>query len=39
MKRANYNPIYYLLDFISDYLINIKDIFLKGNNKIIIVYK
>ena len=38
-KRADRDPIYRVPDFTSDHLINIKDMFLEGDNDIIIIYK
>jgi len=39
IKRADRNLIYRLPDFTSDYFINIKDIFLEGDDEIIIIYE
>ena len=39
IKRANRSPIYRIPDFISEYLINILDMFLEGNKEIAIIYK
>ena len=39
MKRANSESLYYVSDLKSDYLVNIRDIFLKDNHKIVIVYE
>lgn len=39
VKRADRDPIYRISDFTSDYLINIKDMFLEGDEEIIIIYE
>ena len=39
VKKADYNLIYRIPDFISNYLINIKDMFLEGNDEVMIVYE
>ena len=39
MKRANSEPLYCVSDFKSDHLVNIRDMFLKDNHEIVIVYK
>ena len=39
MKRANLKSLYHVLDFKSNYLVNIRDMFLKDDHKIVIVYK
>jgi len=37
VKRADRNPIYRVPDFASDYFVNIKNIFLEGDNEIVII--
>ncbi len=39
VKRADRNPVYRLTDFTSDHLVNIKDMFLEGDDEIVIVYE
>ena len=39
MKRANLKPLYCVSDFKSDHLVNIRDMFLKGDHEIVIVYE
>ena len=39
IKRANLESLYYISDFKSDHLVNIKNMFLKEDYKIMIVYK
>ena len=39
MKRANCNPAYWVANFTSNHLVNIKDIFWEGDNNIVIVYE
>ena len=39
IKKDDLKSMYIILDFKSDHLINIKDIFLENNNEIIIIYE
>ena len=39
MKRVDRDSVYKVSNFTSDHLVNIKDMFLKGDDKIVIVYE
>ncbi|KAL9132040.1 MAG: hypothetical protein Q9217_000168 [Psora testacea] len=39
VKRVNLEPVYCVPDFTSDHLVNIKDMFLEGDDEIVIVYE
>ena len=39
VKRVDPKPVYTVPDFKSDHLVNIKDMFLEGNDEIIVIYE
>jgi len=39
VKRADRDPVYRVPDFTSDHLVSIKDMFLEGDDEIVIVYE